>query len=90
MYQSVDRGYSRDVDPDRARHCKGILRFPLRELGMDPARLADKHDEITKEHGPYTAACEHCVRTLHISKPKGRQVASVRRPAVTGDDCVNR
>ena len=31
------------------------LGLPLRELGMDPARVADKHDEITKEHGPYMA-----------------------------------
>jgi hypothetical protein len=31
------------------------LGLPLRELGMDPARVADKHDEITKEHRPYMA-----------------------------------
>ena len=31
------------------------LDLPLGELGTDPARVADKHDEITKEHRPYMA-----------------------------------
>jgi site-specific recombinase XerD len=31
------------------------LDTPLRELGMDPARVAKKHDEITKTNGPYMA-----------------------------------
>src|SRR5262249_19613156 len=31
------------------------LETPLHELGMDPARVAKKHDEITKENGPYMA-----------------------------------
>ncbi|MCK1445668.1 integrase family protein [Bradyrhizobium sp. 2] len=31
------------------------LDTPLRELGMDPARVAKKHDETTKTSGPYMA-----------------------------------
>nr|WP_249811893.1 integrase arm-type DNA-binding domain-containing protein [Bradyrhizobium sp. 2] len=31
------------------------LETPLRELGMDPARVAKKHDETTKRNGPYMA-----------------------------------
>jgi len=31
------------------------LDTPLRELGMDPARVAKKHDETTKANGPYMA-----------------------------------
>lgn len=31
------------------------LDTPLRELGMDPARVAKKHDETTKSNGPYMA-----------------------------------
>jgi site-specific recombinase XerD len=31
------------------------LDIPLRELGMDPARVAKKHDETTKTNGPYMA-----------------------------------
>ncbi|MBR0706298.1 MULTISPECIES: tyrosine-type recombinase/integrase [Bradyrhizobium] len=31
------------------------LDAPLRELGMDPARVAKKHDETTKKNGPYMA-----------------------------------
>lgn len=29
------------------------LDTPLRELAMDPARVAKKHDDVTKENGPY-------------------------------------
>jgi site-specific recombinase XerD len=31
------------------------LDAPLNELAMDPARVAKRHDEITKENGPYMA-----------------------------------
>jgi site-specific recombinase XerD len=31
------------------------LDIPLRELGIDPARVAEKHDETTKTNGPYIA-----------------------------------
>ncbi|GLR89480.1 tyrosine-type recombinase/integrase [Bradyrhizobium iriomotense] len=31
------------------------LDVPLRELGLDPARVAKKHDETTKTNGPYMA-----------------------------------
>jgi integrase len=31
------------------------LDVPLRDLGTDPARVAKKHDEITKTNGPYIA-----------------------------------
>jgi site-specific recombinase XerD len=31
------------------------LDTPLAELAMDPARVAKKHDDTTKEHGPYIA-----------------------------------
>jgi site-specific recombinase XerD len=31
------------------------LDIPLRELGLDPARVAEKHDETTKTNGPYMA-----------------------------------
>jgi integrase len=31
------------------------LDIPLRELAMDPARVAKRHDDITKESGPYIA-----------------------------------
>ena len=31
------------------------LETPLHELGRDPARVAKKHDEITRENGPYMA-----------------------------------
>jgi site-specific recombinase XerD len=31
------------------------LDTPLNELAMDPARVAERHDEITKENGPYMA-----------------------------------
>jgi len=31
------------------------LETPLRELAEDPARVARKHDEITRENGPYMA-----------------------------------
>ncbi|MDF0496542.1 integrase arm-type DNA-binding domain-containing protein [Bradyrhizobium yuanmingense] len=34
----------------------------LSELAMDPARVAKKHDDITKENGPYIA--NGCMRTL--------------------------
>ncbi|MFK4381309.1 hypothetical protein [Bradyrhizobium sp. USDA 223] len=34
----------------------------LSELAMDPARVARKHDDITKENGPYIA--NGCMRTL--------------------------
>jgi integrase len=38
------------------------LDTPLRELGEDPARVAKKHDEVTKENGPYIA--NGAMRTL--------------------------
>jgi integrase len=31
------------------------LDSPLRELGLDPAKVVTKHDDITKENGPYIA-----------------------------------
>lgn len=31
------------------------LDSPLQELGLDPARVVTKHDDITKENGPYIA-----------------------------------
>ena len=31
------------------------LETPLRELGLDPAKVVTKHDDITKENGPYIA-----------------------------------
>jgi integrase len=31
------------------------LDIPLRELAMDPARVARKHDDVTRENGPYMA-----------------------------------
>ena len=31
------------------------LDSPLQELGLDPAKVVTKHDDITKENGPYTA-----------------------------------
>ena len=38
------------------------LDIPLRDLAMDPARVAKKHDDITKKHGPYIANAS--MRTL--------------------------
>ena len=38
------------------------LDTPLRELGADPARVAKKHDDVTKENGPYIA--NGAMRTL--------------------------
>lgn len=38
------------------------LDTPLCELGTDPARVAKKHDEVTKENGPYIA--NGAMRTL--------------------------
>jgi integrase len=38
------------------------LHTPLYELGADPARVAKKHDEVTKENGPYIA--NGAMRTL--------------------------
>ena len=31
------------------------LDSPLQELGLDPAKVVTKHDDITKENGPYIA-----------------------------------
>jgi site-specific recombinase XerD len=31
------------------------LDSPLRELGLDPAKVVTKHDDVTKENGPYIA-----------------------------------
>jgi site-specific recombinase XerD len=31
------------------------LNSPLQELGLDPAKVVTKHDDITKENGPYIA-----------------------------------
>ena len=28
---------------------------PLQELGLDPAKVVNKHDDITKKNGPYIA-----------------------------------
>ena len=33
----------------------GWLDLPLQELGLDPARVVMKHDDTTKENGPYIA-----------------------------------
>jgi hypothetical protein len=33
----------------------GWLDTPLKELGLDPAKVAKKHDDTSKEHGPYIA-----------------------------------
>jgi hypothetical protein len=38
------------------------LHTPLCELGADPARVAKKHDEVTKDNGPYIA--NGAMRTL--------------------------
>ena len=38
------------------------LDSPLQELGLDPAKVVKKHDDITKENGPYIA--NGCMRTL--------------------------
>jgi site-specific recombinase XerD len=33
----------------------GWLDTPLKELGLDPAKVAKKHDDTSNEHGPYIA-----------------------------------
>jgi site-specific recombinase XerD len=40
----------------------GWLDTPLRELAADPAAVAEKHDDITRENGPYMANAS--IRTL--------------------------
>ena len=47
------------------------LDTPLHDLGADPARIAKKHDDITKENGPYAA--NGSMRTLRaIYKHAGK------------------
>lgn len=45
----------RVVNEWRLRIFAEWLDTPLQELAMDPARVAKKHDDITRENGPYMA-----------------------------------
>jgi hypothetical protein len=54
------------------------LDITLRELGADPARVAKKHDDVTKENGPYIA--NGAMRTLRaIYNHHGRRAKSFRQ-----------
>jgi hypothetical protein len=41
---------------------------PLQELGLDPAKVVNKHDDITKKNGPYIA--NGSMRTLRATESR--------------------
>jgi hypothetical protein len=50
------------------------LDSPLQELGLDPAKVVTKHDDITKENGPYIANRSlDCLLTQKPSSPQNHQ-----------------
>jgi integrase len=61
------------------------LDVPLQELGMDPAKVVMRHDDITEEHGPYIAngsmrtlrAIYRHARRTHLSLPVDNPVDAV-------------
>jgi DNA-binding MarR family transcriptional regulator len=54
------------------------LDTPLHELGEDPARVAKKHDDVTKENGPYIA--NGAMRTLRAIYNHARKTNKKRPP----------
>jgi integrase len=61
------------------------LDSPLQELGLDPAKVVTKHDDITKENGPYIAngsmrtlrAIYHHARKANKSLPADNPVNAI-------------
>jgi hypothetical protein len=51
---------------------------PLQELGLDPAKVVTKHDDITKENGPYIAnGSMRTLRAIYIWIKPGRTSSMV-------------
>ena len=58
------------------------LDTPLRELGADPARVAKKHDDVTKENGPYLAnGAMRTLRAIYNHARKTNKKLSSDNPA---------
>ena len=64
---------------------KEWIKSPLRELGLDPAKVVTKHDDITQENGPYIAngsmrtlrAIYNHARKAHKSLPADNPVNAI-------------
>ena len=61
----------------------------LHELAMDPARVANKHDDVTRENGPYIAnGSMRTLRAIYYHARKTNKSLPTDNPAdaVDGDD----
>ena len=59
---------------------------PLRDLADDPARVAQKHDELTRAHGPYAANhAMRCLRAVYRHARKANPKLPADHPAVAVD-----
>lgn len=65
---------------------KEWLDSPLQELGLDPAKVVTKHDDITKENGPYIA--NGSMRTLRAIYNHARK-ANKSLPADNPVDAID-
>ncbi len=60
---------------------KDWLDRPLRELADNPAQVADKHDALTKEHGPYLAnGSMRTLRAIYNHARKGNRELPAENP----------
>lgn len=65
---------------------KDWLDLPLQELANDPGKVIAKHDDVTREHGPYIAnGSMRTLRAIYNHARKGHRSLPAENPAAAVD-----